>query len=103
MPMYSTFYLDDDDIPQVVLLNGQTGRLFGTRRASMKKARRSSLLIVVVALVIFLMSLGLALGSLVLPPLIILGGIGMLLSILVGVMAIIPIGIVWQFNRNEKK
>jgi hypothetical protein len=102
MPMYTTYYLDDDNIPQVVHLNGQTGRLFGARRASMKKARRSSLIIVVIALVIFMMSVVLALGSLVLPPLIIPGGIGIILSILVGIMAVIPVGIVWQFNRSEK-
>jgi hypothetical protein len=103
LPIYTSYYMDDDNIPQVVYLNGQSGRLYGDRKASMKSARRSSLIIVVVAMAIFLLSLVVALGSLVLPPLIILGGIGILLSMLLVVMAIIPVGIVWQFNRREKQ
>lgn len=38
IPLYTTYYLDDDNQPQIVLLHGQTGRLYGTRRFSLKQA-----------------------------------------------------------------
>ncbi len=100
LPIYTTYYLDDDGAPQVVLLHGQTGKVNGDRKASMKRARRISLMIVIAAIVIFLLSLVVAIGSMFLQPLIILGGVGFLLSILLVIMAVIPVGLVWQFNRR---
>ena len=100
LPIYTTYYLDDDGAPQVVLLHGQTGKVNGARKGSMKRARRISLMIVIAAIVIFLLSLVVAIGSMFLQPLIILGGVGFLLSILLVIMAVIPIGLVWQFNRR---
>ena len=102
-PIYTTYYLDDDGMPQVVLMHGQTGRVNGARKASMKRALRTSMVIVIAATVLFMLSLIVALGSLVLQPLLLLGGAGFLLSILLVIMAAIPVGLVWQFNRIENR
>jgi hypothetical protein len=103
LPIYSTYYIDDDGEPQVVLLHGQTGRVNGSRKASMKRARRISLMIVIAATVIFFLSLVVTLGSMFLQPVLILGGVGFLLSILTAIMAVIPVGFVWRFNRRASR
>ena len=100
LPIYTTYYIDDAGAPQVVLLHGRTGRVHGARKASMKRARRISLMMVTAATVIFLLSVVVALGSMFLQPLIILAGVGLLLSILLLILAGIPVGLVWQFNRR---
>ena len=101
LPLYTTYYLDDDNVPQVMLVNGQSGRLYGIRKASMKRARQTSLVIVAVAVALFLLSIALVLVSLLLPPMLIFGGIGVFSSIVLGISAVIPIVMVWQFNNQE--
>lgn len=101
LPMYTTYYLDDDNTPQAILVNGQSGKLYGIRKASMKRARETSLVIVAVAVAVFLLSMASVLVSILLPPLLIFGGIGIFLSIVLGISAVIPIVMVWQFNNQE--
>jgi hypothetical protein len=101
LPMYTTYYLDDENHPKVILVHGQSGRLSGERRASMKKAQRTSLVFLIVALVIFVMGLLVAAASLVSPDLLIYGGIGILLALFVALMAVVPVGMAWSFNRSQ--
>jgi len=100
LPVYTTFYLDDEGRPQPVLLHGQTGQVSGARRASMKRARKTALIIAAVAAFIFVLSVILALLGLAVPPLVVVGGIGIVGAILVGLGALVPIARVWQFNRS---
>jgi hypothetical protein len=86
LPLYTTYYLDDDRNPQPVLIHGQTGQLSGPRRASMKRAQRAALIIVAVAA----------------PPLLLAAGVGMILAMIIGMLAIAPMVIAWQFNRSQK-
>ncbi len=99
-PIYSTYYLDDDNNPQVILIHGQTGRLSGEQKASMRKARQVSLAIFLVAIAVFLLSLVIAFASMFVPPLLVLAGIGIFISILLAISAMIPVGMVWHFNRK---
>lgn len=100
LPVYATFYLDDEGQPQPVLLHGQTGQATGVRRASMKRARKTALIIAAVATLIFVLSVILALLGMAVPPLVVMGGIGIASAMLVGLGALVPIVRVWQFNRN---
>lgn len=100
LPVYTTFYLDDEGRPQPVLLHGQTGQVSGARRASMKQARKTALIIAAAALVISVLSMILALLGLAVPPLVVVGGIGIVAAMLMGLGALVPIVRVWQFNRN---
>jgi len=99
-PIYSTYYLDDDDNPQVILIHGQTGSLSGKQKASMRKARQVSIAILLIAITVFLLSLVIAFASMIVPPMLIPGGIGIFISILLAISAMIPVGMVWHFNRK---
>jgi hypothetical protein len=103
LPLYTTFYLDDEQAPRPILINGQTGRLHGQRRASMARAQRTSGILLVIAAVLFI--LGLASGgfSVLLPALLLPAGIGLFLGLLIGIGAGIPVLIVWQFNRAQTR
>lgn len=101
-PIYTTYYLDDQNQPQVVMINGQSGQTSGMRRSSMKRAQRTTLVILAVAVLIFVTSLVLTLGGIALPLLLPLGGVGVLIAVLVALGAIIPIALAWQFNRSQK-
>jgi hypothetical protein len=100
---YATYYLDDDGRPQPVYINGQTGHISGSRRASMKLARRWMLIMVAVAAVIFLISGGTAAAGLYWEPALALGVVGILLSLLIAFLSLIPIFIAWNFNRTSAR
>ncbi len=102
LPMYVTYYLDDDRNPQSILIHGQTGQLSGPRRASMRRAQRTALIIAGVAAIIFAVSLIIALASLFAPPLFLVAGVGIIAAIIVSLLAIAPMVIAWQFNRKGK-
>ena len=103
LPMYVTYYLDDDQTPLPLLLNGETGQLSGRRQASMKRARRVSFIIAGVAVGIFLISLFIALAGFLLDSngLGILAGLGVLVAFAVGLASLYPLYRVWQFNRSH--
>jgi hypothetical protein len=102
-PVYTTYYLDDEGIPQAVLIHGQTGKVSGQRRASGKRGQQAAWIILGVALGLFLVSLALSVISAVFPPLLPLGGLGFLVALLVALGAVIPVFRVWQFNRSQNE
>jgi hypothetical protein len=100
LPMLTSFYTEDDQQVHVLMMNAQNGRLSGTRRASMLRARTAVLWILAACILVFLASLaGLVLGAVV-PVLLPLAAIGIFLAVLLGVSALIPIAIVWSINRR---
>jgi hypothetical protein len=100
-PIFTTYYLDDQGHPQPVLINGQTGKISGVRKASMKRAQRTALIVLAAAVVVFIISALFTLVGLAVPILLPMGGLGILIALLTGVGAIIPILIAWQFNRSQ--
>ncbi len=101
LPVLATAYLDDEGRPQRVLINGQTGRVYGAKRASASRAGRRAAIIGGIALALFVISLIGALLSVLLPPLLIVGIVGAVAAILVGIAAVVPIARVWAFNRRQ--
>ncbi|MBN1148492.1 MAG: hypothetical protein JXA78_14635 [Anaerolineales bacterium] len=101
LPLCSTFYLNDEGQPQAVLIHGQTGKISGPRRASMKQATRTAWIVLGVAILIFVLSLLLSAAALVMPALLAVGALGLLAALLVGTGAILPIATVWWFNRRQ--
>lgn len=101
MPVYATYYLDDEGAARRVLINGQTGQIYGARRGSMQRAQRVALIIGIIALVLFLISLGLGLAGFLFPPLFVVGILGVVLALLVGIGATVPLLRVWRFNRRQ--
>jgi hypothetical protein len=95
LPVYSTWYVDDDQQPLPVLLNGRTGQFYGLKRASMKKARRAAIIIAALAALLFLLTLALLYVE---PSLVVLTAI---LAFFTGIGAILPIAYVSRFNRAQ--
>ena len=102
LPLYTTYYLDAEKVAQPVFIHGQTGQIRGVRRASMKRGQRMSLIILVIAGLIFLLSIILAVASVALPILLVIGVIGLAIALLTAAGAVVPIALVWQFNRRQK-
>jgi hypothetical protein len=101
LPIYATAYQDDDGQWIPVLVNGQTGRISGLRRASQKLGWQWTGVIAAVALVLFIVAAGLSAAGVLFPPLVALGGVLMLLSFGVGLLAPIPAIWAWQHNRSQ--
>ncbi|MDO9086202.1 MAG: hypothetical protein Q7U53_08345 [Anaerolineaceae bacterium] len=101
LPMWSSYYLDDENKPQSILVNGQSGQMSGSRRASMKKARKVSLAILIAALIALALTVVVGLISLTFPDLTVVAGIGLVFSLMIALAAIYPIAIAWSVNRER--
>ena len=102
LPLYSTYYFDDEKNIQPIYINGQTGRTSGIKQASMKAGRKLSLILLSIAIIFFIISLITAAASLAVPLLLVLGILGFVLTLVIGIGAVVPIVLVWQFNRDHK-
>lgn len=101
LPMWSSYYLDDENKAQSILVNGQSGQMSGTRRASMKKAKKVSLTILIAAIIAFILTVVVGLISMAVPDLTVVAGIGLLISLMIALAAIYPIATVWNVNRER--
>ncbi len=101
LPMWSSYYLDDENKAQSILVNGQSGQMSGSRRSSTKKAKKVSLMILIAALIAFALTVMVGLISLSFPDLTVLAGIGLVVSLVIALAAIYPIATVWQVNRER--
>ncbi len=100
LPLYTSYYLDDENRAQMVLLHGQSGRLHGAKRASMKRARRVAGIILVVAAVLLLLTLVLlGLGFTVADDALAWAGLVGVLAVGVGGTAVIPPLYAWYVNN----
>jgi hypothetical protein len=102
LPVYATAYEDDEGQAHALLVHGQTGRIHGPRRASMRRARRVSLIVGLVALLILALGLAMVAAGLMVPPLAALGVVAVLVALIVGIGALVPMLLAWQFNRGQK-
>lgn len=101
LPVYTTYYEDDEGKLQPLLINGQSGSFHGFKRASLQRAQKTSLFLLGIAVLVFILSLALSLVSTVLSFLLTLGIIGIFISVLTGLSALIPLAIVWRTNRKS--
>ncbi len=98
LPLYTSHYQDDEGITRMIYVQGQSGALRGQRRASMHKARRWATIIAAVAAGIFAISLLLALAGYFENRLLPFVGVGMVIALLVGVTAVLPLLLAWYVN-----
>ncbi|MCA9896610.1 MAG: hypothetical protein H6654_14690 [Ardenticatenaceae bacterium] len=104
LPLYTSYYLDDDNQAQMVLLHGQSGKLHGIRRASMKQARRVAGIILAVAAVFLLVTLALlGLGFTVAEEALAWAGLVGVLAVGVGGTAVLPLLYAWYVNSIAKR
>lgn len=109
LPIYTTFYEDDEGIEHPVLVHGQTGQVAGRRRASMRSARRLSIVLGLAAVALFAASMLLVMLAALAPGQdtpsggalwATLGMLGVCLAMGLGIVAMAPVVYVWLFNRS---
>ncbi|MBU0493692.1 MAG: hypothetical protein KKA73_29655 [Chloroflexi bacterium] len=101
LPAYATFYRDDEGRVIPVFVNGQTGRVYGLKRASQRRGWQWTGVLVGAALLCFLVGMVLAVAAVLAPPLL-AGTLALLVaSLLLGVAAPVPAVWAWQFNRGR--
>jgi hypothetical protein len=100
LPAYVTWYEEGQHV-WPLLVNGQSGRVTGARRASAGKARTASLITGAIAVILLLLGGLLALLGLVFPPLLVIGGVVLLIGVVPAIVAPIPVISVWAFNRRS--
>ncbi|MEZ4591587.1 MAG: hypothetical protein R3D55_10680 [Chloroflexota bacterium] len=104
LPLYTSYYLDDDNQAQLVLLHGQTGQLHAPKRASMKRAQRMASIVAAVAAVFLLLTLVLlGLGVTVAEEAFAWAGVAGVLAIGVGGTAVLPLLYAWYINTTAKQ
>jgi hypothetical protein len=105
LPVYTTYYLDDQAVVRRVLVHGQTGRASGPRRASVRSAWLRALLVLVAAIGLIVAAallapwLGMVLPSISSDAL----GIALVVALLLVGQAISPFVTVARFNRRQEK
>lgn len=101
LPLYVSYYHDDEGQPHLVYVNGQSGRIYGPKLASQKKGWQTAGIIAAAAVLLFLLGLlGFAVTALF-PPAGVVGGLLIILAILTGIAAIVPAVWPWQWNRGQ--
>ena len=101
LPVYTTAYRDEEGKVHPILIHGQSGKIFGLKRASQKIARNWSLGLAALAFVCFVLGLLFAAATVLLP---LLGAVSLLFfggALVVGLIAPIPAIWAWNFNRDK--
>jgi hypothetical protein len=98
LPIFSSYYVDDHQQCHPVVMNAQSGKLYGRRMASLKKARKKTLGLAALLMLVFLV---LILASLLSPS----GGIVCIVgaALLLGTLALIPLIRASVWNRRQEK
>jgi hypothetical protein len=102
LPVWATFYRDDEGRLEPVLMHGQSGRLSGRRRSSFKRARRYTLAVAALAAALLVLGLLAAVAGSLRPELAPLAAIILLAAVAVGLLAPLPWLIAWNQNRTNE-
>ncbi|MGD1994870.1 MAG: hypothetical protein PVI59_16880, partial [Anaerolineae bacterium] len=100
LPAYVSWYEEGDEV-WPVLVNGQTGRVSGVRRASARKARTTAWILGGIGVLLFLVGGVLALLGGLFPPLVAVGMAVLIVGVMLGLAAPVPPIAVWRFNRQS--
>lgn len=101
LPLYVTWYCDDQGQPHPIYLNGQSGVPGGMRLASQRNGWRLAGRLLAGAGVILLVALLFALLSLLFPPSLVLGAFLGIVALLLAGAAIIPAAWPWWWNKGQ--
>jgi hypothetical protein len=101
LPLYVTWYADDEGQPHAVYLNGQSGVIGGKRLASQKKGWQWAGILAAIAVAMFVLALLCAGFGMLFPPITLLGILLGVLAIVMACAAIVPAAWPWQWNRGQ--
>jgi len=102
LPVYFTWYIDEDATPVPVYIHGQTGKIAGPRFSSQRKGWKWAGISALIAVALFLLSLLSFAGTTLLPFLSVLGVLLGVFAFLAGVFAVFPAVYPWQWNRQQQ-
>ena len=103
LPLYSSYYQDDDGRVHSILINGQTGRIGGMRVASQHKGWQWAGILGGSALAALLAAVLFFLAGAMFPPAALPGAILIIAAIVLGISAIFPAVSPWQWNRGQNE
>ena len=101
LPLYATYYTDDEGQRHPVYINGQTGAIGGLRLASQRKGWLWAGILLGVAAAVFVVALLISAVGLAFPPALIIGVIAGIVAIGIACGAIVPAAWPWQWNRRQ--
>ena len=84
------------------MIHGQNGKIFGVKRASVKKARNWSISLTAITLISFMIGLLIVAAATLLPILAVVSFLFFTLSFVFGIVAPIPAIWAWNFNRSQE-
>jgi len=102
LPIYFTWYKDEDETTIPVYIHGQTGKIVGPRLSSQRKGWKWAGISVLIAVGLLLLSLLSFAGTALLPFLSILGVLFGIFAFLAGLFAVFPAVYPWQWNRRQQ-
>lgn len=101
LPMYFTYYKDDESRVVPVYINGQTGKISGQRLASQKKGNRMAAISGAVGGGFLLFGLLCFLLAILLPPVGVVAMALVVIGLFIGAFALVPLIYPWQNNRDQ--
>jgi hypothetical protein len=101
LPVYVTYYIDDQGQAHPVYINGQTGVAGGIRLASQRKGWIWAGVSLAIAIVLFMLGLVSFLAVPLFAPLGVLGGLLILLGLATGIFAIVLAVWPWRWNKGQ--
>ncbi len=101
LPLFVTWYTDDEGQPRVVYINGQSGIVGGVRLASQKKGWKLAGMILLAAVLALAAAIFFAALGVLFPPSTVLGGFLGIVAMLIACTAIVPAAWPWQWNRSQ--
>jgi hypothetical protein len=101
LPLYATYYTDDNGQRHPIYINGQTGTIGGVRLASQRKGWMWAGITLGVAAAVFVVALLVSALGMVFPPAIIIGVILGIAALGLACGAIVPAAWPWQWNRRQ--
>jgi hypothetical protein len=101
LPVYVTYYTDDQGQAHPVYINGQTGTAGGIRLASQHKGWIWAGVILAIAIVLFVLGLISFAATPLFAPLGVLGGVLVLIGLGMGIFSIVLAVWPWRWNRGQ--
>lgn len=99
VPIFATYYRDDDEVVRMVYAHGQTGALVGQHRASLQKAKRYAKFIGIGAALLFTVSLIFAGIGFFEASLLPWAFLGFMAAVVLAITAVFPILIAYSINN----
>ncbi|MGB7339094.1 MAG: hypothetical protein WBC91_09405 [Phototrophicaceae bacterium] len=98
LPVYMSFYQDDEGERRVVIINGYSGQSFGERRGSMRRAQRLMFMGLAFTAIVAIIAVIVVLSN---PQWDDLAATAAIIAGIVGIASLIPVAQVWRFNNTQ--